>query len=426
MEKGASSIRSPKRRNKARKEGPVWEAAYASFSEEFAYSALEFLQPPIGSVIVDPFVGSGTSYLAANHQNCNFIGIDINPYSALLTKAKSAVEADRQLVRRLLGKVSQGRVSQPATADPNKLFRTKDVRYLNTLFGALTRRLGRESGDPLRVLLEDKSGAFDSETIALASALRASKSAARTHRRSNPAWIMVGPDPLGQSPTVGIQDQALSYGELMLNELAQSRERNPRTWCQVYAADFSAAPIPDASIAYFLTSPPYMSRLDYVVSYLPQLTALSLFSRVDLELLRMQMMGTTKMRGPLAENVAHANPLVADTLRRIRNHPSQASSGYYFRFYLQYFTDLARFLDWLRLKSRPDAQGFLVLQDSFYKELRLPMFEIVRDLARSRGFAVESKFVQPKRNHVGAMSPDQQRYAPDKTLREHVILITLE
>lgn len=60
----------------------------ARFSPEFVRAALESFTEP-GDLVLDPFMGGGTSAVEALVGGRRFLGFDLNPLSVLLTRAKT-------------------------------------------------------------------------------------------------------------------------------------------------------------------------------------------------------------------------------------------------------------------------------------------------------------------------------------------------
>ena len=62
----------------------------AAFSPVFAETIIRLLSKP-GDVILDPFVGGGTSAVEAFSLQRKYYGIDVNPISVLVTKVKTTI-----------------------------------------------------------------------------------------------------------------------------------------------------------------------------------------------------------------------------------------------------------------------------------------------------------------------------------------------
>jgi len=157
---------------------------------------------------------------------------------------------------------------------------------------------------------------------------------------------------------------------------------------------------------------------------MPEIRRLTPRTHEEIESLRSQMMGTTKIRSAIDRPTTQALvSLSANALmEEIRCHPTKASATYYFRFFLQYFLDLERFFAWLSAKTSSDAAGIVVIQDSYYKDIRIPLTDIYCEVAEVYSFRGEVLESRKKLNHIGQMSPTQRRHAPGKVLTESVLM----
>ena len=74
-----------------------WFSFRHSFSPELVEAILLDWNLPDGSVLLDPFVGAGTTILSAKHNGYSAIGIDLSPLALLSTKVK-VNEYDSELI----------------------------------------------------------------------------------------------------------------------------------------------------------------------------------------------------------------------------------------------------------------------------------------------------------------------------------------
>src|ERR1035441_5995022 len=130
-------------------------------------------------------------------------------------------------------------------------------------------------------------------------------------------------------------------------------------------------PLADGSADFVLTSPPYCTRIDYVVSSSFELAALGICrNSPTFADLRRAAMGT-----PLARRGANRPPdpawpgSVQHVLESIRTHASKSSASYYYKTYWQYFSDCGRSLGELRRCLRVGGAAVLVVQTSYYKDI---------------------------------------------------------
>lgn len=77
----------------------VWEVATSPFSEaHFATFPEELIKPcilagcPHGGIVLDPFIGSGTTALVAQNLQCDAVGLELNPAYIQIAKRRLAQE----------------------------------------------------------------------------------------------------------------------------------------------------------------------------------------------------------------------------------------------------------------------------------------------------------------------------------------------
>lgn len=418
------ALPSPKRTRKdviADGEMP-WGLAYAAFSRSFATAAVSELIGKKRLTIVDPFVGSGTTVEASMENGCSCIGVDLNPYSALTSRVRGANGQTFAGVERVFDSLLD-----KAKIDTKAASKKSNFDPLNSLIRTLGDRLKVDSAQVVPVLCSRKGGEFDNELIALCSITYAARLTSNLSRGSNPTWTKSLNRPAGRGNSDDLLDLASQVSKHMIEKLSE-QARHRATYTRIFNSDFSAAAIAKGSIKRFLTSPPYLNRLDYVQSNLPEIQRLTTAEASQLNTLRAQMMGTTKMRGidQEAKDYSLSSLSANAVLDQIRSHPSKASATYYLKFFLQYFLDVERFFRWLSAKTSSDAVGMIVLQDSYYKDFVIPLTDIYREFGEVYGFRSDVVANWKKLNHIGNMSPVQRKHAPSKVLTESVLLFKKE
>jgi hypothetical protein len=413
------TLPSPKIRTRYREGIHAWTHAYAGFSFDFALEALKQLDATSNDVVLDPFVGSGMTVVAASTLGTRAIGIDLDPFSALITRAKVALRAEHKVVRRLLA-TRLTPASERFLPIATDFFSSPDLAYAATVFDRVARRIDGDISRIWTTILEDNTGETDCECIAITAVILAGRALAKVARGSNPVWyrkVKTKSDREQKLP-----DLSLRFCERLIDDLHAARRNFRARDVRVFSQNFIKQSLPSNSIDLILTSPPYLGRLDYVVSHLPELALLSGFIPVDIEQLRRTMLGTTKMLGKSQPTSSWGSTCLS-ILEKIQNHSSYASRRYYHRFYCQYFADLFQSLCEMRRICRRSARGILVIQDSFYKELRIPIVQIVAEMGDAVSIGVKELRTETKTGHIGSMSPRQRLYAPLKALSESVLLL---
>ena len=79
-----------------------------------------------------------------------------------------------------------------------------------------------------------------------------------------------------------------------------------------------------------------------------------------------------------------------ELLLAVKSHSAKDSSGYYHRQYEQYFNDLHASLAELIRTIKPKGWCVLVVQDSFYQDIPIPLAAIVHELVTSAGLQLVS------------------------------------
>jgi DNA modification methylase len=81
------------------------------YLEDFPYSLIEDrikeYKIKVNSLIVEPFVGSGTTCVAANFFKCNSIGFDANPLMAFISKVKTTWDIDLAIYKKQVIKIAR-------------------------------------------------------------------------------------------------------------------------------------------------------------------------------------------------------------------------------------------------------------------------------------------------------------------------------
>jgi hypothetical protein len=135
-----------------------------------------------------------------------------------------------------------------------------------------------------------------------------------------------------------------------------------------------------------LTSPPYLTRLDYVQATLPEILLLREFDTVpDMQRLRRSMLGSPLTSERPLHSLERLPADIRSVLTSIEKHPSKASASYYHRFFSTYFVDLQGSLRNIAKVLRSGARGCLVVQPSHYKEIEIDLASAVISLGQEFG-----------------------------------------
>jgi len=398
----------------------AWAHTYTAFSLDFASAALERLGVKPKSHIIDPFLGSGTTMVAAAIRGCTATGVDISPFSVLLSRARLANAVDRRIVRSYL---QNSRSPRSSDRTQHLALAANDLAYAAAVVERICDKRGLEPTNLLGTILSDDVGSYDSEVVSLISLAIGARECAKLTRGSNPIWYRHHSE-TSRGRRLTLREAARRWSEVVTSDL-QHAPPFLRRGNRILNQDFSAIGNQPHKFDVCLTSPPYLNRLDYVVAHLPELSVLQLISPIDLDDLRKKMIGTTKI---VEKAPRHAPAEWGDTCRAaldsVANHSSYASQRYYYHTHYHYFHGLYESLKKLPTLMASSCHGLIVVQTSFYKDVRIATPEICTEMLRTLSFRASVIRTTPVRQHMGKMSPTQASYVPQKTLSEALVYFT--
>ncbi|MFG3600278.1 hypothetical protein [Micromonospora chersina] len=353
---------------------------YAGFSYEWACSQLAAHRVSTSALVLDPWNGSGTTTLAAQANGLRSIGVDLNPIANIVAALR----------------VQANDVTASKITAPDAGFLSEDpAEPLLAWFTPSTAARLRQWARMFEAQPEAPSA------VGLVAMFRVVRQLTARFEGSNPTWVR------RTSPGLSLVDVDHAKLDLMLAEEQEAVQRrlseHPRCGASstLITASASELPIADGSINVILTSPPYLTRIDYAVAYSRELAVMGVDISRDRRL-RSKLMGTTLIRSDALSGEQGYGPRATELVAQVAAHPSKASSGYYLKQVRQYLDDLTKSFDELSRVSAEGAILMLVVQDSYYKDIPVPLAEICIEEAVARGWT----------------SPDPKAYEVKRTLTQ--------
>ena len=402
-------ILSPKRTVEDRNGIYSWVRYHAGFSPRFVDSVISYLRLDRRSEVFDPFVGTGTTCLQAKIAGVPSKGIEMNGFAYFISRARLGWRFDDDEFERSLLDVggSDGCGTEEEVGPAfGRWFAADDEAPAEIL------RMGH------RVREIPNADLRDFLTAALALSVRL---APGVKTGSNPAWSHAGRPRRGPRPDFGFL--FIRNARKMLMDQESVRALRPAKAIVVQAdartLDFGEG------ISAIISSPPYLSRLDYVMAHRIEndlLAALGLQS--DPDLLRLKLVGGVIRDGkPALKTKAEWGEVCTNTLQSVKEHPSKGSLTYYYPLMVRYFHEMFECMKKFRNAVARDGTLVLVAQTSYYKEIELPLPDVLRAMARNVGFkTVRTIFRVNVANTIGNMDPEQRAYVGEKRLHEDVLL----
>lgn len=379
---------------------------YAGFSFDWAVAELRrSLRDSVYGWVLDPWNGSGTTTRAAQYLGVNSVGIDLNPVANVVAYLRChRPDALNDLPELML----------PTTAEVEDL-----AAALGNWFADSTaRRIAQWAGS-----LRDCGNAAYCGLLQV-SIFRVVRQLTQSFRGSNPTWTRRAKKVAEQVSVSSGDIDALIVGEYrwVLSRLvgdAHSRLGN----VAVATASAARLPVPDSSIGATLTSPPYLTRIDYGIAYARELAVLGIDVWGDTEL-RLALMGTTLTR-PVQSTPGDLGVVAQSLLIDVAAHESKASHSYYSKQAGQYVHDLCAGFDEITRVSKPGATLTLVVQDSYYKDVHVRLADMCIDEAVLRGWKLEDVRPFAVRRSLVTLNSNARAYSK-KMVAESVIRLRVE
>lgn len=367
------TLPSPKRRGTSKIGMRGWSHLHAAYSKEFSDAATSILRAEVEKpLLFDPFVGSGTTLESAREARIPIIAADLDPVAALLTRTKAVKNYSSKTVNELL-RSSRRTTFDTHLPEASDYFSKPNLAYATAICSRLADS-GPKSQNLVKGLIESTPGRFDNEVVALCSVMLAAPSTWHGRTSSNPTWRKSTPI---SSDSLSLPTVAKSVANRLMFDLDSERNSPCKMGTRVFLHD-ATTPFPRTSRKpnIVITSPPYLTRIDYVKNHLPEIAILNSFQGFEIRGMRDHMIGTPTIPKHLdseIELVSGASSIVS----KIENHPSYKSEAYYAPFYRNYFSTLQQSIQNVREILAERSIGIIVVQQSRYKELVVDLPSVV-------------------------------------------------
>lgn len=369
------AIRNPKRDRSSRSGRATWYPYYAGFSPDFANDLLESVGHA-AITVADPWNGSGTTTSASCLRGHEAYGFDLNPVMVVVARARLIDSVDSlslvPLARDILEHLD-------LDFDPDDALSEWFVPKVGAIIRGLQRSTIRLLAPPsARSNVNSMSPIASFFHVALFSVVRALTSHFRT---SNPTWVR---RPRLDERVSGVSRKDICrmfLDRVQTMTLADSSQDflRPRN-CVISEASSARLPMKSSSVDFVLGSPPYCTRIDYAIATLTELAVLGR-SLSDVDVLRRKLIGTATVTAAVGKHKFEWGSSCATLLARIFAHKSRASSTYYYKNHLQYFDGLFQSIVEIARILRVGGYAALVVQDSYYKNVKNDLGNIVVEMA---------------------------------------------
>jgi DNA modification methylase len=352
---------------------------YAGFSGGFVSDVVRSLGLGGEHTILDPWNGSGTTTAVASGLGIASIGIDLNPALLIVAKARQATRRDISAA-----------LSQVASCSKKKL----------------SRDLLRE------ICVEPLRSSVRSLILVAVFRLVRRRLKAKSLLSTNPTWWRFSNIEVRRA-VAAISLPQLATELRVMGEFFGVRPAERGT-VRLLNSDLLTAPLQGNSVDAIVTSPPYLTRIDYVKATLPELTVLQLLTEVDIEGMRYSMIGSPVVESGVDRMPIDVGPYARQLLGAIIAHASKASGTYYAAFFGTYVAKMVAAFERLRRACKPSANMVLVVQGSHYKEIYVDLPLLCIELAAVSGFNLTQRLDHRFRQSFAQFNPRANGYPEDK------------
>ncbi|MFJ7639411.1 DNA methyltransferase [Peribacillus sp. NPDC097225] len=418
-------VRTAKRGKNERQGVHNWHPYYAGYSENFVEDILDFMGADGDTIVLDPWMGSGTTALVCQKRGIKSIGIEINPVMVIFSKAKSVRILDfdiNEICISILDYTSDVSLSEDEylnNEDTLQYLNKKSLNSLNKLqlaIDEISKRLSGILSDP--VLIDSIKSFFYSVLF------RCLRTVGNFKKGRNPTWL-VNEVPELLSEEVDINQLFHQFVESMINDLQKSFD-NISEECPlptIYEGNCKRMDLNDGSVNYIITSPPYLTRIDYAVSTKPELLFLGYKSDFEFDTIRRATMGAPVISDKNIEINETWGNLVFSFLNKVKNHETKAAKSYYLPIYLQYFRDAYEALAEIYRVLKPNGQACLVVQSSYFKEVEAKLGDMYVEMASSLGLEAQIIKREEIKQHIAHVNTKSSKYVKNKIYYEDAVLL---
>lgn len=424
----ALEIINPKRNSSDRKGWHGFFPYYAGFSEQFARELINSAGLKKGSVVWDPWNGSGTTTSVAASLGFSAKGTDLNPVMVIVAKSRlvAVTEADTliALSNEVAIRSSRSRTKILASDPLLDWFDTDSAQHIRRIEQAIRHLVvGDLTLTPKGTNLASLSSIAATLYVGLFTLARDLVKHAKT---SNPTWVRKprGIDDLASSDRSSLSkafgNNIRAMVAAMSNELPINSIDTHQAVSITTGDTTSATEVPK-NMDFVLTSPPYCTRLDYAAATRIEMALLQPWLETDPDSISRQMIGSTKVPLIAPNPVRSWGPKCISFLRQVRDHSSKASKTYYLKNHMDYFDKMNKSVEMLSAGLKLQGTAVLVVQDSYYKDIWNPLPDIISEMACNHGLREKHRKAFASKRSMSGINSSSLAYRTHKTPIEMVL-----
>lgn len=400
-----------------------WFDFYAGYSPAFVKDVLSRL-PSTAGPILDPWNGSGTTTTAAHELGVDSTGTDINPAMIVVAKAKlltpGVVESLVPLAEDIVRKARRLNLDDGDNDPITEWFTPTGAMHLRSLAEAICTLTTPVTKS--RQLYKEASLALVSDLTAffLVALFKTARSFMVRFQASNPTWVK---SPTHTSARLrpsldSVIDRFKQHVHSMAAGIVPVRGRANTT---IMLASSDRLPMGNGVVEAVIASPPYCTRIDYAVATKPELAILGCPLSTDFKELRRKMLGGPVISQNSFSPSSDWGSECLSLLETIYKHRTKGSANYYHKIFVQYYEALHKSLREINRVAAANANCFLVVQDSHYKDVHVDIAAHVIEMAEKLGWEMVARKNYKTALLMARLNPRSQKYGPRTEATESVL-----
>jgi DNA modification methylase len=386
------------------------------FKEGFSPSLVEFAIKKVdvksNDLILDPFNGSGTVTLVGAENRINSIGIEVNPFASFLSKAKIGNVSLRSVLKEeslVIKNVKVNNLYSPLLNFSTFSKTSQNVKWLfnrnvlNPFHTAFTytkqirnidvRNLFRLS--LIGAALDNCNALRDGKCLKYRNGWEELKFGKNSFLESFTNRLSIIKEDIKESKVDGSKIEIINGDS---RQILNDKIKQKFKLC--------------------ITSPPYLNSFDYTDVYRPELF-LGNFIRSQAELLSLRKKTLRSHAAVSSKNLGKIDfgVLYAKSIEQIVKQKETTWQRKIPIMIQSYFEDMSIMFENLKSNAEKDAQLWLVVSNSAYNDVELPVDLILADIGCKKGWKLEEIGVLRYLHKRGT------KYSPDiNCLRESVVI----
>jgi SAM-dependent methyltransferase len=428
-------LASAKRKRNERSGIHAWHPYYAGYSEDFLLSAIEYLNLSSNSVVLDPWAGSGTTQFVCAKKEIKALGVEVNPIMAAFANAKTGfVLQERLRIEKFLKELELNATDQSYNSldldgnDPllewmseslclemrrimNKIlsFKSKkDEIFIHKYPSCISKNMKIKISDPITEFL--KAGLFIT-----------GRQLAKYSGGSNPTWTRATKS-LVEYKFSDVRNAYIKQCYQMLSDVSGAGIKN-NTFNISLVANSRNLPFNDNYFDAVITSPPYLTRIDYAISTKPELLLMG--NNDFLRKIREETMGAPVIVDRDIEKRNSWGVLCNALLDSVESHSSKAAKSYYLPNIVQYFRDADESLSEIIRVVKPGCRALIVVQSSYFKEHEIALGEMYVEMAIEKNCKAKIISRDIVKGHMAHVNTKSSGYKENKIYYEDVVEVIM-